>query len=79
MQETQSRPCWMPGLTRWRGMLQARHRGTSRKPNKALKGSDAYWRLNEARFEALGRGTRGARTTGQAPASEAGVPASGPG
>ena len=47
--------------------------------NKALKGSDAYWRLNEARFEAPGRGTRGAQTTGQAPASKADVPASGPG
>ena len=25
------------------------------KANKALKGSDAYWRLNDARFEAPGR------------------------
>ena len=49
------------------------------KANKALKGSDAYWRLNEERFEAPSRGKRGARTTGQAPASKADVPASGVG
>ena len=35
--------------------------------NKALKGSDAYWRLNEARFEAPGRGARGSPTTGPTP------------
>ena len=56
------------------------------KANKALKGSDAYWRLNEARFEAPGRGARGSPTTGQTPTSDksnvelaAAVPSSGPG
>ena len=56
------------------------------KANKALKGSDAYWRLNEARFEAPGRGTRGSPTKGQMPTSDksnvelaAAVPSSGPG
>ena len=56
------------------------------KANKALKGSDAYWRLNEARFEAPGRGTRGSPTKGQTPTSDksnvelaAAVPSSGPG
>ena len=43
------------------------------KANKALKGSDAYWRLNEARFEAPGR--RGARVAddraGRLPATRA--------
>ena len=34
------------------------------KANKALKGSDAYWRLNEARFEAPGRGGAGRRRQG---------------
>ena len=54
--------------------------------NKALKGSDAYWRLNEARFEAPGRGARGSPTTGPTPTSDksnvelaAAVPSSGPG
>ena len=56
------------------------------KGNKALKGSDAYWRLNEARFEAPGRGARGSPTTGPTPTSDksnvelaAAVPSSGPG
>ena len=56
------------------------------KGNKALKGSDAYWRLNEARFEAPGRGARGSPTKGQTPTSDksnvelaAAVPSSGPG
>ena len=56
------------------------------KGNKALKGSDAYWRLNEARFEAPGRGARGSPTTGPTSTSDksnvelaAAVPSSGPG
>ena len=56
------------------------------KGNKALKGSDAYWRLNDARFEAPGRGARGSPTTGPTSTSDksnvelaAGVPSSGPG
>ena len=56
------------------------------KANKALKGSDAYWRLNEARFEAPGRGARGSPTKGPTPTSDksnvelaAAVPSSGPG
>ena len=56
------------------------------KANKALKGSDAYWRLNEARFEAPGRGARGSPTTGPTSTSDksnvelaAAVPSSGPG
>ena len=31
--------------------------------NEALKGSDAYWRLNDARFDAPGRDSRGPATT----------------
>ena len=56
------------------------------KGNKALKGSDAYWRLNEARFEAPGRGARGSPTKGPTSTSDksnvelaAAVPSSGPG
>ena len=56
------------------------------KANKALKGSDAYWRLNEARFEAPGGGAHRSPTKGQAPTSDKGnvelaaaVPSSGPG
>ena len=56
------------------------------KANKALKGSDAYWRLNEARFEAPGGGAHRSPTKGQAPTSDksnvelaAAVPSSGPG
>ena len=56
------------------------------KGNKALKGSDAYWRLNEARFEAPSRGARGSPTTGPTSTSDksnvelaAAVPSSGPG
>ena len=67
-------------------MLQARHRGNLAKGNKALKGSDAYWRLNEARFEAPGRGARESPTTGPTSTSDksnvelaAAVPSSGPG
>ena len=55
------------------------------KGNKALKGSDAYWRLNEARFEAPGRGARGSPTKGPTSTSDksnvelaAAVPSSGP-
>ena len=56
------------------------------KANKALKGSDAYWRLNDARFEAPGGGAHRSPTKGQAPTSDksnvelaAAVPSSGPG
>ena len=56
------------------------------KANKALKGSDAYWRLNEARFEAPGGGAHRSPTKGQTPTSDksnvelaAAVPSSGPG
>ena len=43
--------------------------------NEALKGSDAYWRLNEARFEVPGGGSRGSSKKGPAPAGNAGVTA----
>ena len=56
------------------------------KGNKALKGSDAYWRLNDARFEAPGGGAHRSPTKGQTPTSDksnvelaAAVPSSGPG
>ena len=56
------------------------------KGNKALKGSDAYWRLNDARFEAPGGGAHRSPTTGPTPTSDksnvelaAAVPSSGPG
>ena len=56
------------------------------KGNKALKRSDAYWRLNDARFEAPGGGAHRSPTKGQTPTSDksnvelaAAVPSSGPG
>ena len=56
------------------------------KDRESLKGSDAYWRLNDARFEAPGGGAHRSPTKGQTPTSDKGnvelaaaVPSSGPG
>ena len=49
------------------------------KRNRKLKGSDAYWRLNDARYEPLGGGARRVPTAIPEPAGNEDVPASGTG
>ena len=49
------------------------------KRNRELKGSDAYWRLNDARYEPLGGGARRVPTAIPEPAGNEDVPASGTG
>ena len=45
----------------------------SAQENEALKGTDAYWRLNEARFNTSGQAAVRARAVGQTPAAGQGV------
>ena len=49
------------------------------KDRESLKRSDAYWRLNDARFEAPGGGAHRSPTTRQAPAGNVDFPGGGPG
>ena len=86
-----TRPCMMrPSATRIRTVIEALLEAGANpmapnvggktpwdfaQDNEALKGSDAYWRLNEARFEVPGGGARGSSKKGPAPAGNAGVTA----